>query len=812
MGKESLKASDTGLEAIAQSRTAKKWTVSEGDLRPLQEASKWLLQRHAETNQWTDDDLHWVQEFTHLLRVEKGQDIHAVQRSLIQAKPNSWWDGIQALIDAGEVFAEGVSYGTWSRFVTGKPIRQQTFQAYCHSLGLDWQTLIDCETEDSDPSVPPVEKPDVARIRHNLPARDYLDFIGRETELAQLLSLLSPTSRVHRISLVGIGGIGKTALMLEAAHRCLILNPDTDDLTELRFSVIIFLSAKLNYLHSQGILPRLCPDRTLEDVLRAIAYTLDRPDLLLTELKTQLQLIHHALAQQSTLLLIDNLDTISDLDSVRSFLYDLPATVKVVITSRNQEPADVVISLLPLSKTASCQLIQHHAIQTSRNLSSDQVFTIQHQTAGIPIAITYTLGQLAAGYPLDIVLNRMIKPMADLTRYCFEQSVAPLRGQPAHRLLMAIALFPAPAPRAAIAPIAAVDPAEAIEGLVRLQQLCLIQPQVDHYAMLPLTRDYVQTELTLNPEFTQLAQHRWIDWYVRFCQQAGWQDWQEWGEFSPLDQEWTTLRTILDTCMEQNRYETFSKLWQSLKGYTHTYGYWQERLQWMEWLIQTAEKHQDRVTLVSALFDHARTLTLLNQPSDREQAIDLCNRAWNLTIATEIDLRFNLLIDLASLHIQQQEFAAAQHWLARGEALLQDHAPGSPRQSIQLGYYRAQIALETGAYGQAQRLYSEVLAQAQKSGWQRAVGYTQDWLAQVAIKQGNLIEAERLVQKSLVAAEMNGDRRCLAFCQRSYALLSQAQGNQEQVRHWAELAKESFTRLHMLHEAGEMARLLELTD
>jgi hypothetical protein len=44
--------------------------------------------------------------------------------------------------------------------------------------------------------------------RHNLPRREYLDFIGRDREMASLLEKLSPQDRTWLVVIDGIGGVG----------------------------------------------------------------------------------------------------------------------------------------------------------------------------------------------------------------------------------------------------------------------------------------------------------------------------------------------------------------------------------------------------------------------------------------------------------------------------------------------------------------------------------------------------------------------------------------------------------------------------
>jgi hypothetical protein len=44
--------------------------------------------------------------------------------------------------------------------------------------------------------------------RHNLPRGEYLDFIGRDREMASLLEKPSPQDRTWLVVIDGIGGVG----------------------------------------------------------------------------------------------------------------------------------------------------------------------------------------------------------------------------------------------------------------------------------------------------------------------------------------------------------------------------------------------------------------------------------------------------------------------------------------------------------------------------------------------------------------------------------------------------------------------------
>ena len=331
----------------------------------------------------------------------------------------------------------------------------------------------------------------MATTSQNLPAPDYSYFIGRETEIAKLLRLLSGDRTAHIITVNGLAGVGKTALVLEAAYRCLQASRISEAyLSAPTFESIIFTSAKESYLTSAGILPRLQRDRSLADICRAIATALDRPDLVGMESNPQLNNIKECLTKKQTLLILDNLESVEDKPSVLAFLYDLPPTVKVVITSREQA-LFVPMHLERLLEVDGLKLIKNQAKEQGITLNAEQCEILYQQTSGLPSAIIYAVQKLASGYSLSEAIERIKDGGSDLASFLFKNSIKSLIGKPSYLLLRAAASFAEPPTREAIAVAADLkNDSNVADGLAKLQQLSLLKQEGDRYSMLELIRNY----------------------------------------------------------------------------------------------------------------------------------------------------------------------------------------------------------------------------------------------------------------------------------------------------------------------------------
>ncbi|MBP0016745.1 MAG: hypothetical protein J7647_04210, partial [Cyanobacteria bacterium SBLK] len=578
----SLRASEEGQAKITKARKGKGWLIKAEDTRPLRAASKLLVRRYGRDNELEENDPQWVKDLDKFLRIDTEQ-VNDFKVSIAKSKKISIRDRIEQIIEEEDIFARDISYGSWSRFAGRKrhSIKELAFQAYCQSLGLAWEEIAEKNIEKETEPTPQQRQPrNRTRSQHNLPIPDYTTFIGRRKELNKLLELLAPEHPVHRLSIEGEGGLGKTALVLEAAYRCLRASLGAIFTNTPVFDAIIFVSAQSQRLIGTGIIQRLRRERTQRDIFRAIARTLDLPELAYTPFEERLELLQSHLAKQSVLLIVDNLETVEDRDAVLALVYELPLTVKVIVTTREPAPF-FTLRLDSLLPEDALDLIFHQVEEKDLELSLEEAEALYQKTTGLPAAIVYTIGQLAVGATIEEIIERLARATDDVSRYCFEGSVK-LLSESAHHLLMALALFPQMALREAIANVSAIDePITLADNLAHLQQLSLIKAVKERYTMLPATRSYVFVQLENTPEFAREARKRWLDWFLSYVRQHGSQKYRDWRDYSNLEREWVNLSEAIEWCLGSEQYDLFKEFWLYLGGFTRFGGYWDERLAWL---------------------------------------------------------------------------------------------------------------------------------------------------------------------------------------------------------------------------------------
>ncbi len=659
---------------------------------------------------------------------------------------------------------------------------------------------------------------EIRSIHSNLPPLEHTYFTGRQNEINRLLQLLSPQHAAHLISVDGIGGVGKTALVLEVAYLCKRASTGEERNVKVpTFDAIIFVSAKQQYLTPDGILLRYEAQRTLHDIFREVAHTLNRFEITHATPEDQPARVREALGRQRTLLIADNLETMEDKQEIVSFLYELPHPVKVVMTTRERALFSP-IRLEQLAKEAALNLIEKEAQEKEVSISKENALALYLRIGGIPAALVYAIGQVASGYSVEAMLSRVAQASSDVARFCFEGSVGPLRGQQAHHLLMATAIFPKSPLRQAMVHTAGLvsDPIAVDEGIARLQRLSLVSQQEGSYRMLPLTREYALAELAAHSDFEQEARERWIQWYLNFGKEYGGRDWKEWHiQYDRIEDEWENMLAVFDWCATHERYNEMRTFWrggeESVIHAASIYGYWDDQVTWTTWLIQAAERRGDWSTAVEVMVKKGYTLILMGQLEDADR---LLSRAWDLHDHAVPRVQVNSAQNMARLRIQQGQLADASCWLARAQTLLDKarlDVPEHTRRQIITRYTGGKISYKLQEYGQSEMCFRETVDLAQAIGWQRITIYARNYLADIATTQGRLDEAEQLLQTGLTISERNKDKRRTAFYKRSFAHLYQKQGDMDKARYWAQEALDGFERLGMQLDAKEMhTRLQEL--
>jgi WD40 repeat protein len=185
-----------------------------------------------------------------------------------------------------EKFAAGISYGTWKRFLGGKHyISDRAFQAYCQVLGLEWQDVVERESDRQEIKI---------GDRDWGEAIDVSVFFGRLEETITLKKWIL-TDRCRSILLLGMGGIGKTALAIKLGQSI-----------QSQFNFVIWRSL------------RNAP--SLEELLaEIIQFISNKKETTLPEkVEDKISILLKYLQQSRCLLILDNAESILESDRLQT--------------------------------------------------------------------------------------------------------------------------------------------------------------------------------------------------------------------------------------------------------------------------------------------------------------------------------------------------------------------------------------------------------------------------------------------------------------------------------------------------------------
>jgi SEFIR domain/MalT-like TPR region/NB-ARC domain len=664
----------------------------------------------------------------------------------------------------------------------------------------------------------------------NLPHKTYSNFIGRQEEIAQLLARISPNYRQHISVVRGIGGVGKTALVMEVAHQCWNAKKNGNkDPDQPIFDAIIFTSSKATDLVNTQIINRPEKEPLLTDIFRVISDVLDEPTITQVLAAEQWKKVNEVLAKKTTLLIVDNMETIleDERNSMLSFLNNVPVSTQVIITSRNFLGFDS-IQIDSLTEKESYNLLDMQAKAKDITINHNWKKQIYKRFNGIPIALIYAVGKRAAGYNFADIVEPKKVIAEDLGKFCFESSVTLIKKTKAYDLIMSMTFFQDPPCRDALISVAGLIDGnlDTIDGVAELQQLSLITEKRGRYSTLSLTHQYTLLELGKdeNDDFKMLARERWYKWYLNFTKQYGREDWEGWrARYDRLDAEWKNIESVLNWYAEKEEWIKVLQLWQNVDNYADLSGYWQDRRYW--WAL-LGRNFGSAETKVKALSEKGFTLTLMGTEY-YELAEEYLNNAWDLCKDIDDFGRATVANYLAVLAKVKGNYDQAHKWLDREEGLLQscetDRDREKKRYQVRNLYYRAETNYLQHKIDLAREQFEYTIVLTREIDWQRFRNYAKNILAEIYIRQDNLESAETLLRSGLSSATQAKESRRIALYHSSYAKFhyksaqkARGDGLQEESNKFIGNAKDCaskalkvFSKELMIAEKNEITELIE---
>jgi LuxR family glucitol operon transcriptional activator len=647
------------------------------------------------------------------------------------------------------------------------------------------------------PSTPPVPQ-----IPHNLPQPEYGTFVGRQKELAKVRELLSPTSRHFLVTIDGVGGVGKSALALEIAHSYL---REYDTLPEEeRFDAIIWTSAKAAMLTADGIVPRQQVTRALDDIYTTLSVTLEREDIIRAVAEEQEKLVARALARRRTLLIVDNLETVDD-ERVNAFLRELPAPTKAIVTTRHRIDVAYPVRLTGMPEGEGLALIAQECAKKGVTLTDTEAKKLFERTGGVPLAIVWSVAKIGLGYSPEAVLRQLGHPTADISRFCFEASVASIEGTYAHKLLMALALFTTDASRESLGYVAGLgdDVLSRDEGLALLEQLSLANKSADRFTLLPLTKSFTLGELDKNSDFKRGAQERWIQYYVSLCSTISK---EEYAAFPRMDAEYENILTLMDWCWYNDRTKALVDLMVPFVNYLWARGHWSDWKRYGELGLEAAERENDRRSEAVLLRSLGGLSLFRGQLNEAESLLTPALRMRE-TMMDDTN-EYSYIVELLSEIYTYREGFDKATLLVKG-ALETVRTAGDERSIARLERTLGVLALRQRRYAEA-RQWLETSRRYRESREEISGGLSMTYLflGRTAVGEGDLTLAEHYYTRALTISEQIGIRHTRAYAKWNLARLARKLGQSDRASKLASEARDIFDRLGIQRQVAEVDAFL----
>lgn len=656
---------------------------------------------------------------------------------------------------------------------------------------------------------------DSNKIKHNLPRRNNI-LIGRKKELNDLLKFISLENRTPIISVDGIGGVGKTALVLEAAYKCLEASHKNESNSIPKFDVIVFCSAKENYLLPEGIYNKLSNEihNTLQQIFRQIALTLNNFTIEKIVGEKQQEKVYDCLKTQRSLIIVDNMETINDRKSVISFLSGLPLTSKAVITTRERMVLYGILPLESLPEEDSLQLIYQQANQKCIEISEDDARLLHEFLGGIPVALIYAVGQIAYGKNVKDIVNKSISLPEHIAHFCFKDSLENIKNRQSYKVLMALSMFRSGPKIQTLSEISGIFDENIIkDSLAELIKLSLASLGNDRIKILPLTREFAASELNKNNQLHEEFRDNWISWYKKFANKHGNRDWDEWQtEYNKLESEWSNLLFVLSWCANHDRYKDVCELWDLVNNFSSLYGHWSDRLSWLEWIEDKSWEAGEHEESYKAKIDRSYTLIKKRDFKEAQELLTEVLKRKNISKENFVFATQNF----ALLKIKQKEYDEALLLIDESEDLIsianfKKHY--QDRRTIVSMSLRAEVFIKQERYEEAKNILYIILDKSnnfesqdsKKRKWQRMINIARRMIADIAVIEKDYDLASELLETGFEETERNNDRLGIAEYKRSLAVLEYARQNQEKSHKYAEEAMNLFRDLYMIEEANEMS-------
>jgi tetratricopeptide (TPR) repeat protein len=595
-------------------------------------------------------------------------------------------------------------------------------------------------------------QPATTSTPNNLPRLQ--SFFGRTEELQQIADALDPVSRTWGVLIDGPGGMGKTSLAVRAAYDC----------PRGMFERIIFLSVKDRELDDDGerqlgtfILPGFL------EMLNELARELKKPDIVKAIENDRIRLIFDELESTRTLLILDNLESLtkSDRDELFTFVKRLPQGCKAILTSRRRVGSSAdVLDLQHLDEPAALQMLADLAKHNSllAKTSESERRSLYAETGGNPLLLRWTSGQLGRGSCRTIadalVFLRSCPFDNDPLEFVFGDLAKEFTAEET-QVLVALTYFALPTKVEHIATVADLSAQAADTALRTLANRSLVVPDQEEKAfiLVPMVADFLRRK---RPGVVADTGNRLEERAYALIVENGY---DHHDRFTVLNREWPTIAAALPLFIAgpNERLQIVCSALRFFLEYT---------LRWDEWL--SLESQGEVRALATNDYDSAGWRAfqsgwvhyLRSQADATNVCADRASAHWDKAHYDSQDFRRALRLRGLVHYLKKDYSVAISTYLEALDLARSATAPIHVISSLlnDLGLAEA----DSGDFEAAERHYLEALTAARTSAYWEGVATQTANLAGLMIRKKDWRTAEEYASDSLRVSEKVGRLELIA--------------------------------------------------
>ncbi|MEM7028875.1 MAG: tetratricopeptide repeat protein [Chloroflexota bacterium] len=271
-------------------------------------------------------------------------------------------------------------------------IRASTASGGTKKPSLDTPPVVETPATPVPETEKPPARPDPFEILSRLEMLPDQRLFGVQEVRERLNQVLQVQERPWFVTISGLGGMGKTTL----AHDLVQELVHTE-----RFYNIAWVSAKQEeFLPEAGIQSTHRPALDVDTLSANLLQQLGEPHAATASPQEKRVALLRLLKTQPHLIIIDNLETVVDYQSLIPFLRPLSNPTKFLLTSRHslQDYADVYsLNLTDLRRNNAVDLMKHEAqvraIASLSSASDEQLSQLYQAIGGNPLALKLVIGQ-----------------------------------------------------------------------------------------------------------------------------------------------------------------------------------------------------------------------------------------------------------------------------------------------------------------------------------------------------------------------------------------------------------------------------------